>query len=307
MKIINNTINRTLQNYRHNINQLDLEILMADTIEKSREFVLAHPKYKLTKTQILKLKSQIQRRQRNEPIAYITGHKEFYGLNFKVNKYTLIPRPETEMLVDEILKDLNFSLTDYQLQNNNYKIIDIGTGSGNIVISIAKNFPKNIQSNNYQLFATDISPSVLKIAKQNAEEHNLTNKITFLQSDLLNNFKFKEPKKITKPQVKKLLVVANLPYLSNEIYNSCAKNVKNFEPKSALYSPKSGLQHYENLFKQIKKLSIANYKLQIIIILEISPEQKTSINQLIKKYFSKAKVHFKKDLSNKWRMCKITL
>ncbi len=302
MGIISNTINRILQKYQYSTNQSDLEILMADTIGKSREFVLAHPEYKLTKTQILKLKSQIQRRQQNEPIAYLTRHKEFYGLDFIVNKHTLIPRPETELIVDEVLREIQN--TRHKAQSTT--ILDIGTGSGNIAISIAKNI-KTIQSNNCQLFATDISPSALKIAKQNAKKHNLTNKITFLQSDLLNNFKFKEPKKLTELQIEKLVVVANLPYLSDEIYNSCAKNVKNFEPKSALYSTNAGLAHYEKLLQQLKTLLPKYYLSHTACYFEISPEQKIPIEKLIKKYFSQANTYFKKDLSGKWRMCKITL
>ena len=99
-----------------------------------------------------------------------------------------------------------------------------------------------------------------------------------------------------------MIIVANLPYLSRKIYKSSPKDVKNYEPKSALISEKEGLAHYENLLEQIKVLN-TKYKIQNTIFMEISPEQKNKIAKLIKKYFSKSKIIFHKDLSGRWRIC----
>ena len=282
----------------NNIDHLDLEILIAYVIKKPREFVLAHPERQLTQKQELIIKNYVKRRQNKEPIAYIIGHKEFYGLDFEVNKHTLIPRPETEMIVDETLGLLRSML------RNKTAVIDVGTGSGNIIISIA-NQTKDLRITNYELqfFATDISKSALNIAKKNAKEHHVDKKIKFLWGNLLKPFP--EPKKLTELNVNNLIIVANLPYLSEKIYKESPKDVQNFEPKSALYSDNKGLAHYEKLFQQIKLL-IASYQSSVTIFLEISPEQKNKIQTLVKKYFPKAKIKFKKDLASKWRVCVIS-
>lgn len=280
--------------YFGQIDHLDLDLIVAHILKKPREFVLAHPEYKLPPLKIENLKLKIARRMRAEPLAYILGYKEFYGLDFKVTPATLIPRPETELLIEETLK---------LLQTTSHKpqaIVDIGTGSGNIIIALAKNIP----ANNHFL-AVDISNEALKIAKHNAKANQVDKKIKFFHGNLLDPI----TKKISnlKPQISNLVITANLPYLSQEIYNATLPNVKKFEPKSALYSPQEGLGHYAKLFEQIKLLRTTNQKLQTTIVLEISPEQKIKLPRLIKKYLAAAKIEFHKDLAGKWRVCKIKI
>ncbi len=338
------------------LDQIDLEILVAEAIGKFREFVLASPNYELTEKEEIKLENFIKRRSKGEPIAYIVGHKEFYGLDFKVNKHTLIPRPETEMIVDEVLKSeylsplchpgkqifspsqrrirksfvrdpelpqssgsriSDFSSVHTLQEKSTFRddilIIDIGTGSGNIIISIAKNIQLK---NQIKFFATDISSEALKIAKQNAKKHNVNKKIEFVYGDLLkvirkdrsrtNDFLLahtSRKKSIFRDDIRSIIITANLPYLSAKIYNSTPKDVKNFEPKSALYSAKAGLAHYEKLFKQI--ISLNTHNILATIIVEISPEQKIAMKELGKKYFPDAVITFQKDLAGKWRICTI--
>ena len=228
----------------------------------------------------------IKRRENHEPLAYILGHKEFYSLDFKVTRDTLIPRPETEHLVEEIIK----------LKSKNKNIVDIGTGSGNIIIALANNIKAK---NNY--YGIDISSRALNIAKHNAKINKVDKVIKFYKSDLLNNrLLLKEIKN------RNTIIVANLPYLSETIYNSTSQDVKNFEPKSALLSGKDGLGHYEKLFKQINKLLSIKYKIKNIIS-EISPEQKSKVEKLAKKYFPSCRIIFFKDLSGRWRVAKIEL
>lgn len=344
--------------YFRKLDSIDLDILIAYVIKKEREFVLAHPEFTVTSNQQFVISKMITRRMKNEPLAYILGEKEFYGLNFKVNRYTLIPRPETELMVDLAINFINgvflrrpsdkntFSIT----KTNKYKniktpaihvisevsvsertkrfhgnttirdlkkeskviihqssvinIIDIGTGSGNIIISLAH----QLKNTSYRLpvtscYGIDISPDALKIAKQNAKLNKVNKKIKFLHGNLLNplihNSKFII-------QNSRVLILANLPYLSQEIYNACAPNVKKYESKSALYSANNGLAHYNKLLKQIKLL-ITSYQLPVTVLMEISPEQKKIISPLIKKYFPKAKIEFKKDLAQKWRICKVEI
>jgi release factor glutamine methyltransferase len=285
------TIQTILVKHRKKIANLDLELLIAHEIKKTREFILAHPEFKLSKIQLAQLESKIYRRINTEPLAHIVGHKEFYGLDFKVNQHTLIPRPETELLIEEVLKtipEINFAKLN---------LIDIGTGSGNIIISLAKNL--NDAKINY--FGTDISGDALKIAKYNAKKHE-QEKIKFIKSNLLESI-LKNKKYFSVEN--KIILVANLPYLSKKIYSVATSNVKNFEPKSALYSSELGLNHYRKLFEQIKKQ--ANKSNIHSVFLEFSPEQKKTLNILVKKMLPLAKIRFQKDLAGKWRLCVLNL
>ncbi len=285
---MSNTIGSITKKYYSKISPLELEILISFVIEKTREFVLAHPEYTINEKQNTKLKALIERRINKEPIAYITGHKEFYSLDFKVNNATLVPRPETELIVD-LLRNL--------LRNKSI-IIDIGTGSGNIIISTAK----NSKLKNIEYFGIDISQKALKIAKGNAKKHGVDKKIKFLQGDLFSPLS----KKLAKLETNELIIVANLPYLSRKIYSASPEDVRKYEPKTALYSKKHGLDHYERLLKQIDLL-IAKYNFSTTVLLEISPEQKKRLTQFIKKLLPDSKIKFHKDLAKKWRICEIKI
>lgn len=293
------TISDSRKQYFQTIDSLDLELLIAHIIKKPREFVLAHPEYKLTRNQKLRIKNYAKRRLNNEPLAYIVGHKEFFGLDFKINKNTLIPRPETELLVELAIQEL-------RTKNQKLGIIDVGTGSGCIIISIAMQLKnQELRIKNYNLFATDISIDALKIAKQNAKKHNIEKKIKFLKGNLLEPIlKTKYCSMLHAPC--SMIIVANLPYLSKKIYSETSNDIKNFEPKSALYSSREGLTHYEKLFEQIKSTA-TNCKLQITSYLEISPEQKPLLKKIILTYFPEAKIKFHKDLCGLYRICKIKI
>ena len=300
------TIEQITQKYRKRIDYLDLEIILAHSLGKTREFVLTYPEYKLTKIQISNFKFQINRRIKREPLAYILGHKEFYGLDFMVNKYTLIPRPETEMMVEEVLSSISSFASSLSQghKSSKIKIIDIGTGSGCIAISIAKKLMNDgLLMTNYDLYASDISKEALTIAKKNAKSNGVDKQIKFLYGSLLDPF-INKTKKL-KPE--KIIITANLPYLSKGIYYSAPADVKKFEPKTALYSPEAGLQHYRILLEQIKNLLVSCHMPNISCYMEISPEQKTTLEKLIENIIPIAKIEFKKDLAKKWRLCKITM
>ena len=282
---------------------------MAHSIKKTREFVMSHPEHKPTGAQFAKIRTFAQRRGKHEPLAYILGHKEFFGLNFKVSPDTLIPRPETELLVELATQDVERKTQNAKsLCDMRYTICDIGTGSGNIIISLAKIMTAD-RLPITRLFAIDISKGALKIAKQNAKANGVSDKIKFLHGNLLEPMMQKDTR--YKMQDTNLVVLANLPYLSQEIYSATLPNVKKFEPKSALWSAKEGLDHYERLLEQINTLKISNlnpeYSGQISIFLEISPEQKTKLPKIIKKYLPKAQIEFHKDLASKWRVCKVEI
>lgn len=281
------TIQTILGKYRPKIDNIDLELIIAHELKKTREFVLAHPEFPISPLKIKKLELKILRRKYSEPLAYILSQKEFYGLNFKVTKDTLIPRPETELLVEKTLEIAK------SIKHNALSIIDIGTGSGNIIISVAKSL-KNKKTN---YFGADIFKEALTVAKYNAKKHN-QEKIKFIQGNLLEPF-LKNKKNFSLNS--RCIILANLPYLSNKIYSATLPTVKNFEPKSALQSRVAGLGHYIKLFEQIKKMN-KKYKIDYII-LEFSPEQKKELHILTKKILPLSKIHFYKDLARKWRIC----
>ncbi len=266
--------------YAGKLDKLDLDLIVAHVIKKSREFVLAHPEHKIPKFKIENLKFKIARRRRGEPLAYILGHKEFFGLAFKVTKDTLIPRPETELLVE-------LALQETRNKKRKTTIIDVGTGSGNIIISLAKNLK---EKNNY--IAIDISKDALKIARQNAKLNSVVDKIKFVHRSLLEKIK----------DMNDSIIIANLPYLDadwkNLLKSSESAGLK-YEPSTALYGGDAdGLGLYRLMAKQIKSMQPKN----VVIFCEIGHLQMSGM----KKIFSFAKkIEFKKDLAGKWRICKI--
>jgi len=293
-------IQEIIKKYSAKIDYIDLELILAHSLNKTREFILTYPEYSVNSRQNSIISKNIRRRVKGEPIAYIVGHKEFYGLDFMVDKSTLIPRPETEQLV-------KIALDELKVKSKKLKVFiaDIGTGSGNIIISIAKTFDTKYKIPDTRYYAIDISKNALAIARKNAENHGVDKKIKFFQGDLLTPLL--KANKLIKLTPKKLVVVANLPYLSKEIYKSAPIDVKKYEPKSALHSTNAGLAHYEKLLKQIKNIS-KSYKLEAIsCFLEFSPEQKRPLEKLIKNILPQAKIFFAKDLAGKWRICKIEI
>jgi release factor glutamine methyltransferase len=282
----------------------EIELLLAHILKKSREYVLAHPEIKLSKAQEKRFGQLLKRRKNHEPMAYILGEKEFYGLDFKVTRDTLIPRPETEMLVELVTQNMERDLRDCsELRAARYTIIDVGTGSGNIIISLARSVKRETRSK-ILFYGADLSPKALRIAKYNAKKNKIDKKIKFIKSNLLEYF---INNNLAIQQFNNLIIVANLPYLSKEIYDATAPDIKNFEPQSALLSHKDGLAHYEKLFQQIKKLQNSCCVLRVTCYAEFSPEQKPVLAELVRKYFPASKADFKKDLAGKWRVAIIKL
>ncbi len=260
MNIQQNLINSTKVIKTHSPSaRLDAEVLLCFVLNKSKEYLYTHPEYELTIKQQTTFTKLINKRKTGWPVAYLTGHKEFYGLDFIVTPKVLIPRPETETLVTMVIqycKEQKFlfpSLT----------IADIGTGSGAIAIALAKNL------STAKIYATDYSPAALTIAKKNAKLNQT--KITFLTGNLI------------KPILNKKidLLVANLPYLPTK---------KNFhlahEPRLALYSGADGLKHYRLFFQQLTKMKY----LPLAIFIEHGPKQFPSLKKIILSHFPHATI-----------------
>jgi release factor glutamine methyltransferase len=311
-----------LKNRKISSAYLDAEVLLCYTInvsKVSKEWIYTHPAYRLPSTVYSHYKNLIERRARYEPVAYITGKKEFYDLLFYVTKDVLIPRPETEILVEQVIKNTNH----WSLVTKPLTIVDVGTGSGCIAVTLALylqlqyskhlkkiNVPKKcdrlkLVQRNYlfsRIYAIDISPKALHIAKINAKKHNVQNKITFLQGDLLKPLSAKYYLPAGKAGVLCAnIIVANLPYISDKEMKKLPNDIKKYEPRISLKGGKEGLEFYEKLLSQARKHLNKNGK----IFLEISPKQTNLIKKIAKKYFPKYKIEIIKDYSGLDRVVSI--
>ena len=286
---------------------IDVDILLAHALKISREELLAHDERAVPAFALAKFNSLIARRAKHEPIAYLVGHKEFFGLQFAVNKHVLIPRPETELIVEEALKIINANADGTPPSPSFSKrglntpppfgkgrvgrvpvVVDIGTGSGAIAVAIAKNAPSAT------VIATDISKPALKLAEHNATLNDVDDHIIFEQADLY-------PKKVRSQIFGMCIITANLPYLPTKVWQKAMPDVKKFEPKSALVGGHDGLKYYDELFHQIIERNI-----KATIICEIDPSQKRSFPPLAKRHFPNAKVEIKNDLAGLPRVAIVT-
>ena len=217
------------------------------------------------------------------PKQYIRGWIEFYKFKFKVTPDVLIPRPETELLLDEVLNFLTHRHTDP------LTILDIGTGAGNIAISIAKNLSLYLRGGNVNIIATDISGKALKVAQQNAKLHGVSDKIEFIQSDLLSNV----------PRSEDIcVIVTNLPYIPTARIPYLDSSVKNFEPYIALDGGEDGFNLYRKLFAQINQ---KDWKPKLIIGEIDYTHGELAVDEATK-FFPETTVEVKTDLAHKQRI-----
>ncbi len=276
---------------------LETEMLLASILNKERTFILSHPKNKLDHKQLKKLNKLITKRLENWPIAYLIKEKEFYELKFKVNNKVLVPRPETEMIVDEI-KELYKDIKS----KTEPLIIDLGTGSGAIMISLAQEikdtWPQRFIKTDFK--AMDISKSALNIAQYNARKYKLKTKIKFYQGNLLNTIKLKRQNLNKRP----LIISANLPYLTPKQIET-SPSIKQ-EPRLALVAGSDGLKYYYKLWEQLSSLDFKKTK-EIYLFCEIDPQQKTLIQNSLKKYLPRCQFSFQADLNRKIRLLKIRI
>ena len=262
---------KQLKSYKFNSAKLDAELILSKTLGLSRETILLNLNEKINDKVIENFNYYLKLRKQNKPIAHILGFKDFWKYKFKVDKNVLIPRPETELIIEHSLKNLP------KLSNKN--ILDIGTGSGCIIISIIK------ERENCKGTAIDKSLKALKVAKLNAEMHQVQKKIKFLNIDVDKYFANKYD-----------LIVSNPPYIKDSEILSLDKDVKLNEPKLALLGGKSGLNKVFKVIKKSQKLLKTKGKL----ILEIGDKQSKEVKKyLIKNNFNQIKIF--KDLSGKNR------
>ena len=232
-----------------------------------------------------KLNKTLLRRLSGEPIAYIVGNKSFFDFNLIVGYGVLIPRPETEILVEKSLKVIN----TIQSKKNNLNIVDVGTGSGAIIISLAKMLnPKK----NYNFHAVDNSEIAIHYCKKNISKMKLNDKIKISNSDLLDEIHYTPD-----------IIIANLPYIPTNNMVNLQKEVRLTEPNNALDGGKNGLQIIEKLIMQLsQKINYNNYA----IILEIEENQEEKLEAILKKYLKIYKLEYTHDLQGIKRIITIS-
>jgi len=230
---------------------LDAEILLSKTLNKTRENLLINLDQKINKKNISIFKEYLQRRSNNEPIAYILEEKEFWSRKFYINKGTLIPRPETELLVDKIIKIF---------KERKISILDIGTGSGCIIISLLSNL-KNSNG-----IGIDTSKNAISTAKKNALKYKLTERVKFLNKSYKNVFSKKFD-----------LIVSNPPYIDSKDIKNLSDDIKRYEPRLAL----DGGNHGLDLIKKIIYKSKHILKIKGMLALEIGNGQIKKVSKIL--------------------------
>jgi release factor glutamine methyltransferase len=231
----------------------DAELLLLRIIQRDRAFLLTNPDAELTTEQTQQYDQWLRRRAAHEPIQYILGEQEFFGLTFHVTPDVLIPRPETEHLVEALLERVPH---DELLQ-----IADVGTGSGAIAVALAHSLSQG------RITALDISDAALAIALENAKIHHVNDRIRFLNSDLLSA--------VAGEQFD--AVVSNPPYVAESDRDSLERQVRDYEPASALFAGPSGLDIYNRLIPQAREL----LKPGGWLLMEIGQGQQDALTQLL--------------------------
>ncbi len=230
---------------------LDSELLLSKALNKTREEILINLDNLVKENKISIFERYLYRRSKNEPIAYILEEKEFWSKKFIVNSDTLIPRPETELLVDEILK---------LYKGKNISILDIGTGSGCIIISLLNYLKRSTGT------GIDISSKAISIARQNAQMHNLCNRVKFANKKIENMF----DKKFD-------LIVSNPPYIERKEIKNLSEDIKRYEPRVALDGGNDGL----DLIRKVIYKSKYILKIKGMLALEIGNEQIKKVSKLL--------------------------
>lgn len=254
------TIGRALISARERLDEagcdtasLDAQVILAHVLDVERSWLFAHYEYKLDADQATAYTDLIARRMNHEPVAYLVGRKEFYGLEFCVDPRVLIPRPETELLVDAVL--------DYfsEDEDREVAIADVGTGSGAIALAVAHHAP------HARLFAIDLSSDALAVAAHNVERLDSRGQVALLQGDLLAPL----PGPVN-------AIVANLPYISSNVYRELDADVRDFEPQLALEAGPEGLDAITKLLQQVNRYLLP----EGVIFLEIGHDQGRAVREL---------------------------
>lgn len=246
--------------------RLDAEVLLAYVLGLSRAAMLARFADPLPGAYLSGFSALVSRRERGEPVAYITGHKEFYGIDLEITPAVLVPRPETESVVDLCLS--------VSAKGDISHLADIGTGSGAIAVAVAVNDP------DVRIFATEIAPDAIEVARRNAERYRVNDRITFLQGDLLAPL----PHPVD-------VIAANLPYVAP---GEAERDVATWEPRSAVFG--GGADGTETILRFLRDAP-AYLKPGGTVVMETAYSQRAAVSGAARRAFPLAEIEVKKDLS----------
>ncbi len=315
-------INKLLKDANGIIDRKEAVLLMARALHKTEAYVLAYGEENIPDNAALRFKKMANDRMKNKPIAYILGKQPFCGLEFKVNKNVLIPRPETEELVLMVADNVNSSAPKHTArtlpggakrkqklqsgkgnrnetknsQSRKVVIVDIGTGSGCIACSLKK------MLGNTTVFAGDNSPATLSVVKHN--DNKLSTGIKVIHSNLFSGaLRRAVTKTIAKTKRVDLHVIANLPYLPHSDKDNMQKDVIAYEPKSALFADEDGMALIKKCMQQLHDFLLPHSVLRVnwTLYFEIDPRQKSILQSYAKRLFTQSRVQIKKDLSGRDR------
>jgi release factor glutamine methyltransferase len=265
--------------------RLDSQVLLSHILQVERSVLFAYPEGALSLEQEQQFLSLIERRSRGEPVAYLTGHKEFFGLDFLVDQRVLIPRPETELLVEAALKTCRQMLAAKRTPI----VADIGTGSGVIPVTLAVLEPRLPY-----LYASDISADALDVAYLNSLRQHVEHRVRLLHGDLL----------VPLPEPIDILT-ANLPYVGTDEMDDLAPDVRAYEPHLALFSGPNGLDLLRRFFMELHELG----KLAegAVLLLELGYRQREPLTFMLHEIWPQAQVTFTKDYAGWDRVLQVTL
>ena len=264
---------------------LDAQLLLSHVLNTSKAFLFTHFDQELTTAQLERFEALSERRRRHEPIAYILGQKEFFRRSFFVNPFVLIPRPETEGLVEAAI---------HAATEHDVLFLDIGTGSGAIAVTLAAETGRPV-------IAIDQSPRALSVAAQNAKAHAVADAIQFLQGNLIEPVE----RQMVKP-LHHVVLCANLPYLTTREWQQTTRDVKEYEPREALDGGVDGLELYHALLASLA-VRRTDFPEKLTLIFEIDPGQHHSAPSLIRHFFPNAKLDVLEDLTKRARLVQANL
>lgn len=254
---------------------LGAELLLSFVTGRDRAYLLSHGEEEVPEAVLDRFLDLFDRMIRGEPVAYILGNKEFFGLDFSVDRRVLIPRPETEHLVEKILDYVRSSSKGGD--GRQVRILDVGTGSGCIAISVAKHLPSS------EVVGIDISADALEVARGNALVHGVDGRVVFLHSDLLAS--------VDGPFD---IVVANLPYIGEKRFSFVSKSAADYEPHVALFGGDDGLALYSRFFEQLSR----NSWRPRLLTGEFGFLQKDELVRIFRMFFHDHSIRFEQDYAH---------
>jgi len=281
------SVTRTLRKAKIADASAEAAILLGHVLGMSKTGLYTEPERSLTSAETERLRHLLRRRLDREPAAYIVGHCEFYGIDFCVESQTLIPRPETELLVEAAV-ELSRRISG---QGGQITIADIGTGCGAIAVSLALALPQA------KIYATDISPLALKVAEVNCRRHGVSGQVELLQGNLIEPL----PRAVD-------LIVANLPYIKDCEFVDLSPEIRGYEPAIALAGGKDGLDKIREMLEQMRgKGDVHLDRWPAYVLLEIGQGQAEMVTSLVSEYFPQASVELIPDLGGIERVAKVGL